>query len=280
MMRGNSEMAILFGGSQADAVKIKLRTEILFLRPDAITPDPDQPRQEFDEPGLARLAASLLKYGQLQPVLVRKEQSRYVIVAGERRWRAAKLAGMANVQALLCKGGDVRSIQLVENLLREDLKPVEQAKAYPAIMDKEGWSARELGRQLSLEHSGITRALKLLTTDVEIQEAVDAGKIPHTTAYEIARQPAEKQVSLARAVVAGTLKGDDLRRKPKPAPVLTLGKPPTCIYEAGKIRLTVTGHRSHEEVVSALEAAVKAARSGKMPLVGGLGRRRPSQPSP
>jgi ParB family chromosome partitioning protein len=162
---------------------------VLHLAPAMIEPDPNQPRQEFDEDSLNRLAGSLRDHGQLQPVLVRKDRGRYVLVAGERRWRAAKRAGLSTVQALLCTGGDVLTLQLIENLLREDLKPVEQARSFAAIMKKEGWSARELGRQLSLDHTGITRALKLIDLPKEVQEAVDEGEIPPTTAYEISKRP-------------------------------------------------------------------------------------------
>src|SRR4051794_37801638 len=87
LMVGTFDPAKQMGASQADTVKIKLRTEILFLRLDQIEPDPEQPRQEFDGDGLARLAESLRKFSQLQPVLVRKEGSRYILVTGERRWR-------------------------------------------------------------------------------------------------------------------------------------------------------------------------------------------------
>ncbi len=271
MMIGNSEIAMQLGAKPADAVKIKLRNEILFLHPDTISPDPDQPRQKVDKPGLARLAESFRKHGQLQPVLVRKEQGKYVLVVGERRWLAAKLAGMTRVKAVLWERGDARSLQLVENLLREDLKPVEQARAFEAIMVKEGWSARELARQLALEHTGVAKALKLLKLDQKIQDDVDGGKIPHTTAYEIAKQPKEQQAPLAKAAVAGTLKGDDLRRKPTPG--LTRGQSPTWVYQAGKVQVTVTGHRTHDEVIVALEIALKAAQSGKKSLAGGLGRR-------
>ena len=164
-------------------------TEILFLKPDQIDPDPDQPRQEFDSDGLGRLAESLRKFGQLQPVLVRKQGARYILVAGERRWRAAKLSGMPTIQCLVCRGGDVRSIQLVENLMREDLQPIEQAKAYKEMMKKEGWKVRELARHLHLEHSRVAKALKLLELPASVQKAVDKGTIPPTTAYEIAKRP-------------------------------------------------------------------------------------------
>ena len=273
-MIGNSEIARQMGATPADAVKFKPRTVILDLRPDQIEPDPGQPRKDFDEESLARLARSLRKFSQLQPILVRKEGARYILVAGERRWRAAKLAGMSTVQAILYRGGDARSIQLVENLLSEDLKPVEQAKADQAIMKKEGWSARELARHLSVEHSGVSRAMALLGLDEDIQKSVDAGVIPPTTAYEITKKPKEQHAMLAKAAAEGRIKGDDLRRTKKaPTPVLTRGQSPTWIYQAGKVQLTVTGHRSHDEVASALEEAFKAARSGKKPLVGGLGRR-------
>jgi ParB family chromosome partitioning protein len=127
-MTGRSELAKQIGGSRADAVGIKLRAEVMFLRPDQIDPDPEQPRQEFDSDGLARLADSLKKFSQLQPVLVRKNGARYTLVVGERRLRAAKLAGMPTLQCLLCRGGDTKSLQLVENIFREDLKPIEEAK--------------------------------------------------------------------------------------------------------------------------------------------------------
>jgi ParB family chromosome partitioning protein len=272
MVIGNCELAKRIGASAADMAPIKLRTEVLFLSPAQISPDPGQPRQEFDEEGLDHLAHSLKKYGQLQPVLVRQERGKYILVAGERRWRAAKLAGMKTIQALLCKGGDFRSIQLVENLLREDLKPVEQARAFHAIMKKENWSARELAKQLSLEQSKVAKTLRLLKLDEEIQEMVDAGEIPHTTAYEISKQPAGEQIKLAKAAAAGTIKGDDLRR-PKPTRPLTLGGPAPWTFRLNGAQVTVSGHRDHADFVALLEAALAKARRANRPLAGGLGRR-------
>jgi ParB family chromosome partitioning protein len=224
MLIGKCEIADRIGASPADAMKIRVRTEILFLRPDQLEPDPQQPRQEFDRDGLARLAVSMGKFSQLQPVLVRKEGTRFVLVTGERRWRAAKLAGMATIQCLVCKSGDVRSVQLVENLLREDLQPIEQAKAYYAMMIKEGWSVRELGRNIHVEHSRISKAFKLLKLPADVQKAIDEGKIPPTNAYEIAKRPKGEHRRLAKDVMSGKIKGDDLRAAaaatppPPPAP--------------------------------------------------------------
>ena len=267
------------GASPADAAGIKLRTEILFLKPDQIDPDPDQPRKVFSNDGLCRLADSLRKFSQLHPVLVRREGARYILVAGERRWRAAKLSGMQTLQCLVCRGGDVRSIQLVENLMREDLQPIEQAKAYKEMMKKEGWAVRELARNLHLEHSRVSKALKLLKLPVAVQRAVDAGDLPPTTAYEIANRPKNEPRPLARDCVSGKIKGDDLRQKPvtapAPTPKLTLAAPPVAHqaweYEHGKTQVTVTGYRDKKELITKLERALASARAARLPLLGGLG---------
>jgi len=278
MILGKRELAKQIGATPADAAGIKLRTEVLFLKPDQIDPDPDQPRQEFDNNSLRRLADSLRKYGQLQPALVRKEGARYILVAGERRWRAAKLAGMPNVHCLLCRGGDVRSIQLVENLMREDLLPIEQAKAYKEIMDKEGWKVRELARNLHQEHSKVSKALKLLTLPENVQRAVDAGDLAPTTAYEISKRPKNEHRQLARDAVAGKIKGDDLRQKPAPPPpkptLLLPSSKPTPLewqYKDGSFKLYATSFRDKKDLITKLERALASARAARLPLMGGLG---------
>jgi ParB family chromosome partitioning protein len=273
-MIGKLEMAERIDASRADAVGVRLRTGILELRPDQIDPDPEQPRKEFGDDGLTLLAESLRKFSQLQPVLVRKNGARYTLVTGERRWRAAKLARMSTIQCLLCQGGDTRSLQLVENIFREDLQPIEEAKAYAAIMKREGWGIREMAKHLHLEHSRVAKALKLLELPVEVQKSVDRGEIPPTTAYEIAKRPKSEHKKLARAAAEGKIKGDDLRKKPAPAPVLTLGQSTTpWAHQAGGVGIAVTGHRSQRELIAALEAALTAARAEKSSLAGGLGRR-------
>jgi ParB family chromosome partitioning protein len=270
-MTGRSELAMQIGASRADSVGIKLRAEVLFLRPDQIDPDPDQPRQTFESDGLTRLADSLKEFSQLQPVLVRKNGARYILVTGERRWRAAKLAGMPTLQCLLCKSGDSRSLQLVENIFREDLKPIEEAKAYQAIMKREGWGIREMAKHLQLEHSRVAKALKLLELPVEVQKSVDRGEIPPTTAYEIAKRPKSEHRKLALDAAEGKIKGDDLRKKPTLP--LTLGGPSPWTYRHNGVQVSVAGHRSQRELIAALEPALKAARAENQALAGGLGRR-------
>src|SRR5262245_10602659 len=130
--------------------------EACAIRVDRIVPDPEQPRKEFDPEALARLAESLKTRGQLQPIRVRWDQSRggYVVVVGERRWRAAQLAGLETVTCVVVTGAptaaELLEDQLVENALREDLKPVEQARAFRTLMRDLGLTQQQLADRLQI----------------------------------------------------------------------------------------------------------------------------------
>jgi ParB family chromosome partitioning protein len=184
-----------------------------------IQPDPDQPREEFDPESLDRLAESLRTRGQLQPIRVRWDEGRgaYVIVFGERRWRAAVKAGLATLAAIVVEGEvDLLALQLIENCLREDLKPVEQAKAFRDLMDRNGWSTRRLADELSIHQPQVVQALALLDLPPAVQVEVDGGNIPAATAREIHKlgTPAEQE-AMARRVIAEGLRGADVRRVTK-----------------------------------------------------------------
>lgn len=158
-----------------------------------VVPDPGQPRKEFEEEALRRLSRSMAKYGQLLPIRVRWDEQlgKWVIISGERRFRAALAAGLQSVTCHFVDGeltpGRVLEEQVVENCLREDLKPVEQARAYRALMDRNGWSARRVAEELHLASSTVVKALALLKVPEEVQEQVDSGVIPATAAYELAK---------------------------------------------------------------------------------------------
>jgi ParB family transcriptional regulator, chromosome partitioning protein len=190
-----------------------------------IVPDPAQPRTEFDPGALARLAASVRARGVLQAIRVRWDAAgdRYVIVVGERRWRAAVEAGLAAVPCLVAPGGatadEILEDQLVENCLREDLRPVEQARAFKSLMGRLGVTQRDLAAKLNVSPAAVTQALRLLGLPEPIQAQVDAGAIAANTGYQIARvaDPAE-QAALAAAAAAGQLRRDDVAgrtRKPR-----------------------------------------------------------------
>lgn len=174
-----------------------------------IAPDPNQPRKEFDGASLGELAESLRTRGLLQPIRVRwsADADQWVIIAGERRWRAAVLAGLATVAAVESPPGrtddEVLEDQLVENCVREDLKPVEQARAFKALIDARGWSADRLAKALNLNESSVIRALHLLDLPGAVQDRVDSGQIAPSVAYEVSKldDPAA-QAELAERVVA------------------------------------------------------------------------------
>lgn len=174
-----------------------------------IGPDPDQPREEFDAAALQRLAESLKARGQIQPISVRwiEERGQYVIVCGERRWRAAALAGLSTMSCVVLDRpvppGELLALQLVENLLREDLKPIEQARAYRSLMDGNGWSVSQVARELAVDHSNVSRALALLTLPGEVQGQVEQGALSPATAYEVSKlEDPDAQAKVAARVVA------------------------------------------------------------------------------
>ena len=188
------------------------------IRLDRIVADPRQPRTEFDEIELERLAGSLRDRGQLQPIRVRWDEAadRYVVVVGERRYRAARLAGMESIACVVSPGSataeDLLEDQLVENALREDLRPVEQARAYKTLLAARGLTHRQLADRLQIGHASIARALALLDLPGTIRAEVEAGTIAPNTAYELSKveDPGE-QAELAREAAGGRLRRDEIK---------------------------------------------------------------------
>lgn len=173
--------------------------------------DPSQPREEFDPEALARLAESLRARGLLQPVRVRwsEERGRYVLIAGERRWRAAGMAGLPTLTCIVVDGeippGELLAIQVTENLMREDLNPMERARAFRTLMDLNGWSGNQLSKELGISQSSVVHALALLELSAPVQELVDRGELASTVAYEVSKlaEPGDRQELVDRAVAEG-----------------------------------------------------------------------------
>ncbi len=147
----------------------------------AIEADPHQPRQNFDEEKLAELAESIKLYGVLSPILVRSGQlpGRYTLISGERRFRAAHLAGLSSIPAIVNQSDDVEgrnlAIQLVENLQRDDLSPIERAHAIGALRDAHSLSVREIAEKLSISKSAVQRSLDILQLPHDLLNALKAG---------------------------------------------------------------------------------------------------------
>lgn len=148
---------------------------------DQIEPNPNQPRNHFDEAALEGLSASIREVGVLQPVVVRAADSGYVLVAGERRWRAARLAGLGTIPAVI-RGADDDGWHglteaLIENVQREQLSPLEQAAAFKALMEDFGWTHEEVGKRVSKSRSTITNQLRLLNLPGAIHGLLEKGNL-------------------------------------------------------------------------------------------------------
>ena len=154
--------------------------ELLELPVQAISPNPNQPRTRFDEQSLASLAASIEASGVVQPLLVRPlPDGGYELVAGERRWRAAQQAGLDRVPAVVRDSAEAERLQtaLVENMVREDLNPVEEARACAALVEDLGLSKEELGRRVGRSRPAISNLIRLLDLPDEAIELLERGEL-------------------------------------------------------------------------------------------------------
>jgi len=206
---------------------------------DRIVPDPTQPRREFDEEALGRMAQSLKARGQLQPIQVRWDAAveRFVILMGERRWRAAQLAGMPKLHCVVrdepLSDEQRLALQVIENCLREDLSPMEQARAFKTLMERQGWTQEQLAAELALSRTAVVRALSLLKLPGAVQDQVEQGGVAPSVAHELAKldDPAE-QIRLADATVKQGLTHKDVAvqvRRPSKAKKVKAARVPTTV---------------------------------------------------
>ena len=170
-----------------------------------IEPNLSQPRRYFDEAALDALADSLRERGVLQPVLVRSLQDgKHELIVGERRWRAAKIAGLETIPALVCPFDDEAALEaaLIENMAREDLNPVEEARACATLIEEFGLSHRQIGARVGRTMSVVSNLVRLLNLPAEILELVELGELSrgHALALLMAKDP-QVRPQLARAAV-------------------------------------------------------------------------------
>ena len=227
-----------------------------------VHPNPNQPRQEFEQEALGELVESVTRNGILQPILVRADGEGYQLIAGERRWRAAVQAGLATIPAILRTVSDNESLELalVENIQREDLNPIEQAKAYKNLIERFALTQEEAASRLGKKRSSVANILRLLELPHEIQDAVSRGTLSmgHARALLSIPERAEQlrlTVRIQREDLSvrqtEKLVNDRLRRtrpaqetdEPKPAHINDLE---AKLREALATRVTVLSHK-HDE---------------------------------
>jgi ParB family chromosome partitioning protein len=187
-----------------------------------ILPNPHQPRRDFDDEKLEELAASIREHGVIQPIIVRENGDMYELVAGERRWRAAKKLGHTTIPAIIKEytDGEVMEIALIENLQREDLNPIEEAAAYKQLMEEFGLTQDELSKKIGKSRSLIANSIRLLNLPAEIQELLEKGAI--TTGHArslLSLDDKGMQMELARRIIEEGLTVRDIEKIVKKAAV-------------------------------------------------------------
>lgn len=177
--------------------------EIIEVLPEEIEANPYQPRQIFDDEKIQDLAASMKEHGVIQPLIVRRLGSRYQLVAGERRLRAAMMAGLEKVPVVVRDMTDreAMEISLVENLQREDLGPIEEAEAYQRLSDEFGLTQEQIAKRVGKSRPDVTNTLRLLKLEDEVKELINQGKISGSHGRALVGLEREEQLRLARRIV-------------------------------------------------------------------------------
>ena len=161
-----------------------------------VEPNPDQPRSDFDEEELQALADSISQHGVIQPLTVRQMKTGYYqIIAGERRWRASRIAGLTEIPAVILEADDRKAMELalIENLQRQDLNPVEEALGYQSLMKEYGLTQEEVAAQVAKSRPAVANALRLLSLCPEVLEQVKSGTLTAGHARAILTLKSEKQ---------------------------------------------------------------------------------------
>jgi len=183
----------------------------------------DQPRKKFDQESLNELAKSLEEHGILQPVLVREREDRYELVAGERRWRAAQMAGLQMIPAIIRQLDDSQAgeLSLIENLQREDLTAVEEAKAYRLMMDRYQYTQEMLSHKIGKSRSHIANTLRILNLPYSILEFIESGQISAGHARALLSLPGPKeQLAAAREITTRGMSVREAEKQTKPRKVI------------------------------------------------------------
>ncbi|MCS6831246.1 MAG: ParB/RepB/Spo0J family partition protein [Armatimonadota bacterium] len=202
---------------------------ILEIPLSAIVPNPEQPRRQLDHESIEELAASIREHGVLQPIIVQQlPDARYQLIAGERRWRAARVAGLTTIPAIVRQTSDEERLELalVENVQREDINAVDEAMAYRTLIERFGMTQEEVARKVGKSRTAVANTLRLLTLDAEILDGLKQGKISEGHARALLMAPEETRLEMYRRAVRA---GWSVRETERSARNATRQKSPAAI---------------------------------------------------
>lgn len=239
---------------------------------DQVIPDPAQPRTEFDDEAIKQLAESIANKEQLQPIRVRRaaDNDKWIIISGERRWRAAKRAGLNEIKCYFHESemsdSEILEEQLVENIHRQSLRPVEQARAFQMLMEMNQWNGKQLADSIQVNPTLVSRSLALLKLPQEIQKLVETREISSRVGYEISKLGSvDAQLKMARDSIDGKLTVQNAARqvrkrsgKKQPLPKGTK----LTLFADGEWKIQVSSRRkgTYHEVEQALAQALEEVR--------------------
>ena len=185
----------------------KIKNSVIEIEIGLVEPNPNQPRKIFNEQALQELADSIAVHGVIMPIVVNKKGDKFMIIAGERRWRASRLAGKQTIPAIVKDYSErqVKEISLIENLQREDLNPIEAANAMKQLMDEYDITQEDLAERIGKSRSAVANTLRLLTLDEKVIELVSSGALSQGHARALITLPKEVQLSIASKAVAKKL---------------------------------------------------------------------------
>ena len=242
------------------------------VRISAIDPRHDQPRKTFERESLESLADSIAAHGVLQPIIVRENptaEGTYEIIAGERRWRAAKMAGLSEIPAVIFDGDDLRAAQvaMIENIQREDLNPVEEALGYGALIDRFGLTQDQLAKQVGKSRTAITNMLRLLDLPEEVLELLRSGELREGHARALLGLDDEAHmILLANRTVASGLSVREVEAAVKRMNALSEEKE-AVIEDAAAVQVRLHMKELEKRAMSTLGRKVRISRSSRKKVV-------------
>jgi len=240
---------------KSEPVEEKRTADPQVLKISQVEPNRNQPRKQFDKESLQELAGSIKQYGIIQPIIVAKKEDYYEIIAGERRWRAAKMAGLKEVPVVIKEYSEkeIAEISLIENIQRENLNPIEEAKAYKSLIEEYNLTQEELSERISKSRTQITNTMRLLKLHDKVQKMLIDGSISagHARAL-LGLEIQEEQLLTAQKIVAENLsvrQTEDLVRQ--------INNPPKSKKASPKIKNSVFYKDLERRMTEALGTKVK-----------------------
>ncbi|MEK6564924.1 MAG: ParB/RepB/Spo0J family partition protein [Candidatus Omnitrophota bacterium] len=206
------------------------KEHIRYLPVEQIKPNPYQPRENFDSQGLEELVASIKEKGIIQPIIVRHSASGYELIAGERRWRAAKSLNLKEIPVIVRQAKDEESLELalIENIQRQNLSPIEEAHAYKHLMEQFGFTQEKIAQTVGKARASVANTLRLLKLPLEIQEMLKKGQLSFGHGKVLLElEDVQKQLALSRQIVSKSLSVRELENlvfqhhKARPAKVVS-----------------------------------------------------------